>query len=626
MAMIERDATTSSNREGHRMKTSIHRRVLAVLATTGILCLSSPSSQAALMSPPQAEQYIHAPADANQQLARLFQYHQEYSMFQYPEWATYEGDHRYDDRLTDNSEKAVQSRIQDLHRLMSLLQKIPTDSLSAENKLNHSLFKAMLSEALAEVPFQFHLTPITQQHGLHIDFPQIIESQPLQTLADYQKYLARLRGFEQQVNNEIAHMRQGMAKKWLMPRFIVEQVLEQISRITALKPEQSPFYSPLLRADSGLSPAEKAQLSGTLKDLIQQSLMPAYEKLFTFIQQEYLPQAPEMPGIWTWSDGEKRYSHLIKTHTGTAMTADQIHALGLQEVTRIRAEMEKVKNQLGFQGTVDEFNHTLKTDPRFYYTQKADLMAGYQKILDQMNAKLPQLFGTLPLARCELKEMEEYRAKSAPQAYYYSAPEDRSRPAWFYVNAYDLPSRPKYTMTALTLHEAVPGHHFQIAIAQERKHLPFFRKHSGLTAFTEGWALYAESLGAETGMYTDPYQYYGALTFEIWRACRLVVDTGIHHKRWSRQQAVDFMRKYTPNSELDIQSEIDRYTAWPGQALAYKIGELRFKELRKKAQTALGKQFEIREFHDLMLKNGVLPFEQLETELDFWLEQKRSRL
>lgn len=611
--------------EGHGMKKNTKRIVFAILATTGIQLLGGAIAQADLMPPAQVEQFVQAPADANQQLARLFQYHQEYSMFHYPEWATYEGDHRYDDRLTDHSEKAIQNRIRDLHRLMSLLEKIPTQGLSAENKLNHSLFKAMLAESLAEVPFQFHLTPITQQHGLHIDFPQIIESQPLQTVADYQKYVARLRGFDQQVTDEIAHMRQGLAKKWLMPRFILTQVLDQISRITTLKPEQSPFYSPLLRANSGLSAAEKAQISVTLKDLIQMSLMPAYERLYTFIKQEYLPQAPEMPGIWTWSDGSKRYAHLIKTHTGTAMTADQIHDLGLQEVTRIRAEMEKVKNQLGFKGTVDAFNHYLKSDTRFYFSQKADLMAGYQKILDQMNLKLPQLFGTLPQARCELKEMEEYRAKSAPQAYYYSAPEDRSRPAWFYVNAYDLPSRPAYTMTALTLHEAVPGHHLQIAIAQERKHLPFFRKHFGLTAFTEGWALYAESLGYETGMYTDLYQYYGALTFEIWRACRLVVDTGIHHKRWSRQQAVDFMRKYTPNSDLDIQSEIDRYTAWPGQALAYKIGELRFKELRKKAQKAMGPHFDIRGFHDLMLKNGVVPFDQLEKELDVWLKQKQPQ-
>lgn len=605
------------------LKKPIKRLLLTVLlAATGLQIFGSPQAQAELMSPSQAEEFVKAPADANEQLARLFTYHQEYSMFHFPEWATYEGDHRYDDRLADLSEKGVQNRIQNRHRLMSLLEKIPYQGLSPENKLNHALFKAMLLEWKADEPFQFYQTPLTQQSGLHIDFPQIIESQPLNTVADYQKYFARLRGFDQQVSDEIANMRQGLAKKRVVPRFIVAEVLEQIAQIKALKPEQSPFYSPLLRDNPKLSAADKAQLSKTLKDLLTQTVIPAYKRLYTFVQQEYLPHAPEQPGIWAWPDGQQRYAHLIKSHTGTTMSADQIHELGLKEVARIRAEMERLKTQLGFKGSLDEFNHYLKTDPRFYFTQKTDLMAGYQKILDQMNLKLPQLFGILPQARCELKEMEEYRAKSAPQAYYYSAPPDRSRPAWFYVNAYDLPSRPKYTMTALTLHEAVPGHHLQIAISQERKNLPFFRQHAGLTAFTEGWALYAESLGYETGMYTDPYQHYGALTFEIWRACRLVVDTGIHHKRWSRQQAVDFMRKYTPNSDLDIRSEVDRYIAWPGQALAYKIGELRFKELRKKAEKALGQRFDIRRFHDLVLKNGVLPFEQLEKELDAWSSSK----
>jgi uncharacterized protein (DUF885 family) len=602
--------------KGHNMKKQLKRILLTGVAATGMQLFVHPTALAELMSPSQAEHFIKEPSDSNEQLARLFKYHQEYSMFQFPEWATYEGDHRYDDRLTDFSEKAVHNRFQDLHRLMSLLDKIAYAGLNVENKLNYSLFKAMLSDSLAEEPFQFHLTPLSQQNGLHIDFPQIIESQPLQTVADYQKYFARLRGFEQQVTDEITNMRQGMAKKTLLPRFIIEQVLEQIGQIKAMKPEQSPFYSPLLQTNSQLTVSDKERLSVSLKDLIQHTITPAYERLYSFVKDTYLPQCPEQAGIWTWPDGQKRYAHLIKSHTGTDMTADQIHELGLKEVTRIRAEMEQIKIQLGFRGSLDEFNQYLKTDPRFYFTKKADLMAGFQQTLDKMNQKLPQLFGTLPQAPCELKEMEEYRAKSAPQAYYYSAPEDRSRPAYFYVNAYDLPSRPKYTMTALTLHEAVPGHHLQIAIAQERSNLPFFRKHYGLTAFTEGWGLYAESLGYETGMYTDLYQHYGALAFESWRASRLVVDTGIHHKHWSRQQAVDFMRKNTSNSELDIRSEVDRYIAWPGQALAYKMGELRFKQLRKKAEKALGTRFDIRAFHDSVLTNGVLPFDVLEKELN----------
>jgi prolyl oligopeptidase len=304
------------------------------------------------------------------------------------------------------------------------------------------------------------------------------------------------------------------------------------------------------------------------------------------------------------------------------LTAEEIHNIGIKEVERIRGEMEKLKDQIGFKGTIDEFNTFLKNDSQFYYKDKKDLMDGFRKILSKMDSKLPELFGKLPEAKYDLFEMEEFRAKSAPAAYYYSAPLDRSRPGYFYVNTYNLSARPKYTMTALALHEAVPGHHLQISIAQELRNLPKFRRELGVTAFVEGWGLYAEYLGYETEMYEDLYQKYGALTFEMWRACRLVVDTGIHEKHWSREQAYDFIKKYTPTSDHDLKSEIDRYISWPGQALAYKIGEMKIKELRKSAESRLGPQFDVKEFHDNVLKNGPLPLNLLDEKIDEWIKSK----
>jgi len=346
--------------------------------------------------------------------------------------------------------------------------------------------------------------------------------------------------------------------------------------------------------------------------------------LYDFVKNEYIPNCRKDAGVWALPQGKERYEKNIKDFTTLNYTADEIHELGMSEVNRIVTLMENVKDSIGFNGTLEEFNVFLKSDPQFYYTEKEDLMNGFREILSKADTTLPRMFGRLPNAKYDLKEMEEFRAASAPAAYYYSAPEDGSRPGYFYVNTYNLSARPKYTMTALAMHEAVPGHHLQISLAQEQTDLPKFRRDLGVTAFIEGWGLYSESLGYETGMYADLYQLYGALTFEIWRACRLVVDTGIHDKRWTREQAYDFMRKYTPNSDQDIQSEIDRYISWPGQAVAYKIGELKIKELRKKAETSLGDNFDIREFHDVILMNGAIPLPILEDVIDQWIAEQLS--
>lgn len=561
--------------------------------------------------------------DANEQLNRIFNDYENYNIVNDPEGATYNGDHRFDDQLSDLSEEANKKYYDTVRAYHKRLTGIDYNALTDDNKLNFDLFKRNLDLTLDYEKFNSYLMPIGQQGGIHIGFPQIVNIQPVSTYEEYKKYFKRLQGFEKQVNDVIANMKKGMSLGLMPPAFIIEQTLPQMENVMNVDAEKSIFYS-TLKKENKLSEDEKVKVSDELKNIIVNNINPSYKKLYDFVKNEYLPDCRKEAGIWSLPDGKERYQNSVRYFTTLDLTADDIHNIGLKEVERIRGEMEKLKNEIGFKGTIDEFNTHLKTDPQFYYTDKNDLMEGFRTILRNMDTKLPDLFGRLPEAKYDMFEMEEFRAKSAPAAYYYSAPDDRSRPGYFYVNTYNLSARPKYTMTALALHEAVPGHHLQISIAQELKNLPKFRRDMGVTAFVEGWGLYAEHLGYETGMYEDLYQKYGALTFEMWRACRLVVDTGIHDKRWSREQAYEFMRKYTPNSDQDIQSEIDRYISWPGQALAYKLGELKLKELRKTAEEKLGSKFNIKEFHDKVLENGAIPLPLLEKKINEWIQSKLS--
>jgi len=567
---------------------------------------------------------VNTGSSPDDELLKIFSDMEEYNLRTYPEGATYNGDNRYDDKLSDNSEAAVFEYYDTIRAYMSRLNSIEYNNLSEANKLNYDLFKSSMEENLAGEKFKGYLMPMGQQWGIHINSPQIVNYQPVSTYEEYQKYFSRLRQLESKFDNTISNMRKGIAEGYVMPVFLMDQTLPQIEKIIVTDPEQSVFYS-TLKKENKLSAEEKLLVENELKEIITTVINPSYKKLYEFVKTEYLPACRTEAGVWAIPNGKEMYEYSIKNYTTLDLTADEIHNIGLSEVARINTEMEKVKDQAGFKGTLAEFNEFLKTDPQFYYTEKEDLMNGYRDILKKMDAKLPELFGILPEAKYDLFEMEEYRAASAPQAYYYSAPDDRSRPGYFYVNTYDLPSRPKYTMTALALHEAVPGHHLQIAISQELKDLPKFRRDLGYTVFVEGWGLYAESLGYETGMYEDLYQLYGALTFEMWRACRLVVDTGIHDKRWTREQAFEYMKNNMASSDHDIRTEVDRYIAWDGQALAYKIGELKIKELRKNAEEKLGDNFDIKKFHDQILKNGAVPLPLLEKIVNDWVSAELNK-
>ena len=562
-------------------------------------------------------------SDANDEIESLFAAYKDYNMRNFPTWATYEGDHRFNGRLTDLSDRAEHARRDSMNSFLAKLLATDRENLTSENQLNYELFQWMIQREQQAERFNYHYQPIGQQDGIHIQFPQIINFQPLDSAVLFDDYIQRLQGFPKQVDDVIANMKKGIQAGLVPPKFIMEKVLEQVHQLAEKETDSIPFMLPVFEDKNKLTVEERNELQKQLTAGIENHIKPAYKKLEKFIDTEYLPACREEAGVWSLPNGKERYEYAIENYTTLPLTADEIFNVGMGEVERITKEMEAIKEKAGFKGSLSEFFTFLRTDPQFYYTNEQELLDGFRDILNEMDKKLPQLFGRLPKARYELKEIEAYRAAAAPQAYYYSAPEDRSRPGYFYVNTYDMPARPKYTMTALALHEAVPGHHLQISIAQELEKMPWFRRDMSVTAFVEGWGLYSESLGYETGMYEDVYQHFGALTFEIWRACRLVVDVGLHHKKWTREEAVKYMMEHTPNSELDIRSEVDRYISWPGQALAYKIGELKIKALRKKAEEALGDKFDITVFHDKVLENGAIPLPLLEQIISQWIETER---
>jgi prolyl oligopeptidase len=539
-----------------------------------------------------------------------------------PTAATYLGDHRYDDRLEDLSESAALDEVDALRGFLDRADAVDPAGLGGRDRLDLLLFRRLLERRIEGATFRPWLMPVSQQGGPHIGFPQIVSYHPFRSEEDYDHYVARLRAFPAQVEQVIDCMRRGIEAGIVRSRPVVEKVPPQIEDLIVDGPEKSPLYEPLASFPEGVPEGERARIRGDVERAIMGAVIPAYRRLLDFVRNEYLPACRDDVGVWALPDGEARYAFAIRRYTTTEMTPEEIHRIGLRELDRIAKEMDSIRREVGFRGDLRAFMDHLRNDPRFYYSAPSDLMDGFRAILRTMDGKMPLLFGRIPRAAYDLKEIEPYRAAAAPAAYYYPPPEDGSRPGYFYVNTYRLDSRPRYTMEALAYHEAVPGHHLQIAIAQELDSLPDFRQHQGFTVFVEGWGLYAEGLPAEVGLYRDPYSRFGRLTFDAWRAGRLVVDTGIHAMRWDRDRAIAFLEERTALSEHDVVSEVDRYIAWPGQALAYKIGELRIRDLRRKAEAALGERFDVRRFHDALLRNGALPLDLLEEEIGRWIAEE----
>lgn len=562
---------------------------------------------------------MSATATTAQALHDLFDRHHQYIRKNTPEFATYEGDHRYNDRLSDLSARSAAETIDQFETFRGELLQIEKSDLDKQDQLNYDMFLLLLEQTLDAAPFHEYELALNQMTGYHLELPQLIDFQPLKTEAQYQDYFSRLEGFPQQVSDVIDNLKSGMANGRTTPKHLMLQVLPQIQSLVSGEAVDSVFYIPLKQNET-FAKEVKAKLHERLVELIDTLIKPTYQDLHDFVENTYLPACRETFGVYDLPEGDAYYRYCIKLYTTPELTADDIHAMGLKEVERIEQAKADLKVKLGFEGSTQEFNHHLRTSPEFAFDTVEALWQKYEAVMEEAYEKTPALFHQMPKAPCILKPVEDYKAKSAPQAYYMPAPEDGSRPGAYYLNTHDLPSRPSYAVTALTLHEAIPGHHLQIALAQELEGLPYFRRNMHVTAYIEGWGLYSEYLGYDMNMYNDPYQHYGALSFEMWRACRLVVDTGLHAKKWSRQEAIDFMQQHMANSEADIASEVDRYMILPGQALSYKVGEIKIKQLRQRAEDALGDRFDIRDFHDVVIRNGSVPLEVLENEVNAWLE------
>lgn len=574
-------------------------RVAVVLMGATVPALASPGAKAEL----------HRLLDA--EWARTLQ--------ESPETATYLGDPRYNDRWSQPTLEAFAASHAADRAALQRLQQIPRDALSPEDQLNHDLFRHQLEDAIEAYRFRQFLIPMNQRGGIQTA-DEILDLLRFEQARDYEDWLKRLEALPTLIAQTQTLMRQGLRERRLNPRIVMQRIPAQIEKQIVDDARSSPWYKPFLAYPDAVSEKDRARFDAHARYLIATGIVPAYRELLAFFHRDYLPACPEAVGVWKQPDGARLYAFRTRSFTTTALTPDQIHEIGLREVKRIRLEMETIKTGVGFQGTLAQFMDHLRTDPRYYYKTGAELFDAYLALSKRIDPELTRLFRRMPRLPYGVRAVPDNIAPDTTTAYYMPGAADGTRAGYYYVNLYQPESRPKYEMEALSLHEAVPGHHFQIALAQELGELPNFRKHGlGFTAFVEGWGLYAESLGEELGLYQDPYSKFGALTYEMWRAVRLVVDTGLHHQRWTRQQAIDFFRANAAKSELDIINEVDRYIAWPGQALAYKIGQLRIRELRTRAEQTLGERFDVRGFHDVVLGSGAIPLDLLERNVERWI-------
>jgi uncharacterized protein (DUF885 family) len=567
---------------------------------------------------------VSAPAFADEKarLQQLLDDDWEYDLKEHPTFATEVGDTRYDDRWEDESRPAIERRKAHQRELVGKVDSIDRAQLGPEDQLTYDLFRRDAKLAVEGQRFPHELLQIDQMGGVHSELSQLAEVVPKRNVADVENFLKRIDRYPVLVDQGIALLREGLQKGITPPKVTLRDVGKLIENQISDDPTKSPVYTEVFaKLPDSIPAAERTRLQTRAKQLLTDRVMPALRKLHKFVVEEYEPKARTSIGLSALPDGAAWYAYNVKRTTTTDLTPEQIHQIGLSEVKRIRGEMEAVMRTTGYKGTMEQFFQFLRTDPQFFFTDKQALLSAYRDIAKRIDPELPRLFGRLPRLSYGVRAVPAHAEKTQTTAYYNPGAPDAGRPGWFYANTYDLPSRPKWEMEALTLHEAVPGHHLQIAIAQELGELPKFRRYGGYTAFVEGWGLYAESLGREIGLFTDPYSKFGALTYEMWRAIRLVVDTGMHAKGWTRDQALAFFRNNTGKAEHDITVEVDRYIVWPGQALAYKIGQLKLRELRTAAEKQLGAKFDPRAFHDVVLGAGALPLDVLEARVRDWLRR-----
>ena len=554
-----------------------------------------------------------------------------------PEVATSVGFPGQNDRWTDDSVAGIRARDGQLQESAREFGRIDPKRLGPRERLNHRLYDRLLRLAVAgrafgddPLPFHFGLphnlwTPVHQMDGLHVTAGQLIPLQPRRTRADLEAVVARLQALPTAVDQNLALLRDGLRRGYSPPRVAIRGVPAQVEALVPADPTQSPLWEPFAEPAAPLDAEERARLSGEARTAYLERVRPAFLRLHRYLVDEYLPAARTTIAASELPSGRRAYDHHVRWTTTTELTAEQVHAIGLEEVRRMRLEIDRLVRSTGFTGTLAEFHRFLRTDPKFRHPTPAALVDGYRALTKRIDPELARHFGKLPRLPYGVLPIPEFQAPSVPAAYYVSGSPEEGRPGFFYANTHDLTARPTWRMESLALHEAVPGHHLQTAIAAELEDVPTFRRFSGETAFVEGWGLYAEGLGEELGLYRDPYARFGALDHDIWRSIRLVVDTGMHALGWSRDRAIEFFREHTGMSDLDITVEVDRYIVWPAQALAYKIGQLKFRELRTLAEQALGDRFDERAFHDVALAEGGIPLGELERRLREWVsDQRRS--
>jgi len=593
--------------------------------STFLLLAIAPALRAqALPAQPAASAPVPASLeDRRKALNDLFHDYWEDQLKHDPEFASAIGDERYNDQISDYSVQAVNDELAREQRFLLRLAAIDPAGFTDQEKTSQDLLIRTFEEDEEAAEFKEWEMPVNQMQGIYSDYPRLVAELSFTTVKDYDDWIARLHALPEAFTQVTENMSIGMEDHRVPPKYLLEKALEEVKQLAGQKPEDSPLALPLKSFPASISAAEQARIKGEMLDAISKEVLPAYTRFARFLEVSYIPAGRDKPGIDALPDGAKYYQFLIKRTTTTDLTAAQIHQIGLDEVGKDEAAMLAIAQRLGFQDLAT-FRASLKTNPKLHPASADALLAAYKGYLTPMQAKLPQLFGTLPKAPFEVTTVPDYADKSSPPAYYEPGTPDGSRPGRLFINTYDATDRNLYSVESIAYHEGIPGHHLQISIAQEMTGIPEFRKYSEYTAYAEGWAFYSERLGKDIGLYQDPYSDYGRMENETWRAIRLVIDTGVHSEGWTRDQMVQYFRDHSAIDVPSMQAEVDRYIAWPGQALAYKIGQLKILELRDRAQKALGDKFDIRAFHDQVIDAGALPLDVLEQRIDAWISAQKA--
>ena len=557
------------------------------------------------------------------ELKRLLNDEWEHTLRWAPEFATMVGDKRYNDRLSDFSDQAIAENLDHERQALKKFEALDVTGFPEQEKLNHALMVRDLRETVESAQFKSWEMPVTQFGGVHLEYASLPSNVPFRAVKDYENYTARLHQLPRVLDEAVGHMRDGLRDNLMPPKYLLEKVAAQAQQIADTPLNKSSFTAPLRKFPDSISAADRSRLQASVEEAVRTEVAPAYARFAKFVREDYAPHGRLEPGVWALPDGELRYRFAVHHQTTTDFTASQIHEMGLRSVAQIEQEMLKIAKSLGFDD-LKSFNAHIRQDPALHAKSGQQLLELYTKYRDQMYTKLPELFGRLPKNKLDVVPMEEFRAPDGVPADYSLGAGDGSRPGRINVNEYAPEKRLLLNVEAIAYHEGVPGHHLQFSIAQELTDLPPFRRFAlDLNAYTEGWAFYSERLGKEAGFYQDPYSDYGRLQNEMWRAVRWVVDTGVHSKHWTRQQMIDFFHEHTAMDDQNIETEVDRYIAWPAQALSYKMGQMKILELRDKAQRELGTKFDLRAFHDAVLDQGPLPLDVLEGKIDEWIRTNK---